>query len=309
MYTPALVVDLLALLSVMAAIGAGLVLHQTWKTRVLRLYTAFAATVAVFAISRGLPEAAIAFDWPGAESDTYLLISILLQAIAGVVHVMVLPYFTYALVNRHPSVVVQRMFLLVTVVMGVIAVVFVVRPGAVWVRYSLSALLFSSIGWCVVRLLVWLVRGDRGAGELDATRGLWAFVWLSAIFVPLFIGDFVISQPGVRPGRILAALDGLSLPAYLLFLSIGSIVFVRRHLAMPPLYHDQQITDHCKQRFGLTEREAEVVEYVMEGYSVPDLAQVLSISAKTAENHLYSAYQKLSVSNRIQLFQTLMAHQ
>jgi DNA-binding CsgD family transcriptional regulator len=64
-----------------------------------------------------------------------------------------------------------------------------------------------------------------------------------------------------------------------------------------------EVTSRGKELLGLSDREAEVVEYIMEGYSVPDAAKVMRISAKTVENHLYKVYRKAGVSNRVQLFQ------
>ena len=52
---------------------------------------------------------------------------------------------------------------------------------------------------------------------------------------------------------------------------------------------------------GLSTREAEIVRLVIDGRSNREIAAQLSISPKTVEKHLSSAYQKLGVSSRLDL--------
>jgi HD-GYP domain-containing protein (c-di-GMP phosphodiesterase class II) len=49
---------------------------------------------------------------------------------------------------------------------------------------------------------------------------------------------------------------------------------------------------------GLTEREAEVLGLIARGLQTKQVARILEISAKTADNHLQSAYRKIGVSTR-----------
>jgi DNA-binding CsgD family transcriptional regulator len=49
---------------------------------------------------------------------------------------------------------------------------------------------------------------------------------------------------------------------------------------------------------GLTEREQEVLRLLVEGYSNPEIATALSISRKTASNHVTSILAKLGVETR-----------
>ena len=49
---------------------------------------------------------------------------------------------------------------------------------------------------------------------------------------------------------------------------------------------------------GLTRREAEVLRLIAGGLSNREVADVLSLSEKTVENHLTSAYGKIGADNR-----------
>jgi two-component system nitrate/nitrite response regulator NarL len=53
--------------------------------------------------------------------------------------------------------------------------------------------------------------------------------------------------------------------------------------------------------FGLTPRELEIVTLVVAGYSNPDIAQRCSISEQTVKHHITNIFNKLGVSNRLEL--------
>ncbi|MFY9744950.1 MAG: response regulator transcription factor [Acidobacteriaceae bacterium] len=53
--------------------------------------------------------------------------------------------------------------------------------------------------------------------------------------------------------------------------------------------------------FGLTTRELEIVTLVVAGYSNPDIAQRCSISEQTVKHHISNIFDKLGVSNRLEL--------
>jgi DNA-binding NarL/FixJ family response regulator len=61
--------------------------------------------------------------------------------------------------------------------------------------------------------------------------------------------------------------------------------------------------------FGLTPRELEIVPLVVAGYSNPDIAQRCSISEQTVKHHMSNIFDKLGVSNRLELALFAVNHQ
>ena len=57
--------------------------------------------------------------------------------------------------------------------------------------------------------------------------------------------------------------------------------------------------------FGLTAREAEILEYAVKGYSNVAIAENMQISVNTVKKHFHSMYEKMNVKNRVQLLQSL----
>jgi two-component system, NarL family, nitrate/nitrite response regulator NarL len=61
--------------------------------------------------------------------------------------------------------------------------------------------------------------------------------------------------------------------------------------------------------FHLTRREVEIIETIVAGYSKKDIAQKLLISEQTVKRHLANIFDKLGVSNRLELALFAVHHQ
>ena len=76
---------------------------------------------------------------------------------------------------------------------------------------------------------------------------------------------------------------------------VGDLVeSLRERASLPP-------PEPRRSTFGLTPREMEMVSTVMAGYTNKDIAEKYSISAKTVKHHLTNIFDKLGVSNRLEL--------
>lgn len=69
-----------------------------------------------------------------------------------------------------------------------------------------------------------------------------------------------------------------------------------------------QSKDDGPARPSLTERETEVLRYVAKGLSAKQIAQRLSLSHRTVENHVQATFRKLQVANRVELARYAIEH-
>ncbi len=60
-------------------------------------------------------------------------------------------------------------------------------------------------------------------------------------------------------------------------------------------------TAQFRARYGITVKEMEVIKLALEGMSNRRIAERLSLSVRTVETHMFNAYGKLNVKNRIEL--------
>ncbi|MFP4510752.1 MAG: response regulator transcription factor [Spirochaetaceae bacterium] len=322
--SPALGAQTLAVIVGSAALGIGVFLCATHRTAVLRSYMTFVTSLFLFVLSfwfSGISRAILALspDSNGLAHPVSTIVStlsgasFLAEAVGGIMLVLVLPRLTYDLFNRNAPAFRRPVSRIVALGMAGLAL-YTVLFGSRWAPLVLITLMYAVVTISIFELFlrIGFVRRTKQSGSAgtpasntDLVAAVRVFLWVSIVFLPLFITDVIISLPDAGQWTqhvIVRTIDNLSVPLYFIVLAVGSVVFAYRFLNEPPLMADERVSAFACERYRLTEREAEVVEYIMEGFSVKDAATAMKISPKTVENHLYSVYQKTGVANRIQLF-------
>jgi two-component system, NarL family, nitrate/nitrite response regulator NarL len=84
--------------------------------------------------------------------------------------------------------------------------------------------------------------------------------------------------------------------------TVGGLIEALRSVVSPP-------ESRSDSKFDLTERELEIVEAVVEGYSNKDIASQFSISEHTVKHHLSSIFDKLGVDSRLELALFALNHE
>jgi DNA-binding NarL/FixJ family response regulator len=74
------------------------------------------------------------------------------------------------------------------------------------------------------------------------------------------------------------------------------------------LRHQQSVTEAPKRGFGLTPRELEVVAGVVSGLQNKEVAKKLGVSEDTVKHHISNVFDKLGVSNRLELALFAVSH-
>ncbi|ELX8379113.1 helix-turn-helix transcriptional regulator [Providencia vermicola] len=88
---------------------------------------------------------------------------------------------------------------------------------------------------------------------------------------------------------------------------IRSMAKLHKEVSPNDVSHHYRLAD-MQTHFGLTPRECEVVELILEGKGSPQIAESLFISLGTVKNHRKNIYQKLDIRSQAELFNLLMSH-
>ena len=59
---------------------------------------------------------------------------------------------------------------------------------------------------------------------------------------------------------------------------------------------------------SLSERETEILRYVAKGLTAKQIAEKLTLSHRTVENHVQATFRKLQVANRVELARYAIEH-
>lgn len=93
-------------------------------------------------------------------------------------------------------------------------------------------------------------------------------------------------------------------PIIYFLVNILAILYVRRLMQYrldTSIQKQKIILKNFLEQYDLTERESEIVEYILEGYSNQNIGDLLFISSNTVKNHIYNIYKKMDIKNRFEL--------
>jgi DNA-binding CsgD family transcriptional regulator len=79
------------------------------------------------------------------------------------------------------------------------------------------------------------------------------------------------------------------------------LIYYFLHYPLPAPAANDELTDAFLARYGITGREREIIQKVIEGKSNAEIAAELFISLATVKTHLHNIYQKIDVDSRYDL--------
>ncbi|MBN2281966.1 MAG: response regulator transcription factor [Candidatus Marinimicrobia bacterium] len=151
-------------------------------------------------------------------------------------------------------------------------------------------IIFSSVGYTI--FYGFFHRKEFANAEIrEKTK---TFKIITLLMFPFMVMDSVIPDFKLVPYN-------LTMPVYFFIVSFFSIRFAFDYLAQPAYLKNGQLTQHFIDKFSITQREGEIVQEIIQGFSNKEISDKLFISYKTVENHLSNIYQKVQVKNRVQL--------
>jgi DNA-binding CsgD family transcriptional regulator len=158
-----------------------------------------------------------------------------------------------------------------------------------WIAVAYTVLVVTTVGVMVVSLLIAAVGGQGIARFL-----LFGYLLLVASY---FLPD---------------AISGYVLSLTLLWLNLVPYLWISRYVVSQnePLNVPESLSlDNLVHDHGISKREREIMELILQGKSNQEIEALLFISFSTVKNHVYNLFQKLGVKSRGQMVHLVLEHQ
>jgi DNA-binding CsgD family transcriptional regulator len=98
--------------------------------------------------------------------------------------------------------------------------------------------------------------------------------------------------------------------ASFLLLNLLPLIFIKRLLGRVEIQESVNISgkeyDLIFTKYGITNREKEIIQLISSGKSNKEIGEILFISIKTVKYHIYNIYRKLKIKNRIELINLIL---
>jgi len=126
-----------------------------------------------------------------------------------------------------------------------------------------------------------------------------SFLIYLGIFVVLGVAQLVAQDlPGTPPFIRDHPLEEL---LYYFGFVVMALFFLARYFAQPTEGQSLSVPDDFVKRFGISNRERDIIQMMGRGLSNSAIAQELYISSTTVKNHVYHIYRKTGAGNKVQL--------
>ena len=295
---PSFLVLSVGMLSGAFSLGAGAFLYLQCRTPLLRNMTLFLLSLLLICNSFWVSELRLLLSLP--QDHDLGIMYVLLQQIGVVLNIWVLPWLVASLIGLSFSETIRRAIYIWDLLVLILVLLYTILPQVDHISYVVTVLELLTI----IASIVFLALNLGKAPGKGIRRALGWFIVISSIFAGILILDILIST---LPIPQLALVDNMSLPAYTIALNIGAFFLSKNILNQPPLLEEGRVSETCVEHYGLTKREREIINHIIDGKTNRRTAEDLFISAKTVENHLYSIYRKMEVRNRVHLISVLQA--
>ncbi|MGO9310469.1 MAG: LuxR C-terminal-related transcriptional regulator [Spirochaetia bacterium] len=123
-----------------------------------------------------------------------------------------------------------------------------------------------------------------------------SFLIILAVFVPLAAAQLVIQDLWSTPDFLRDY--PFEQMAYYLAFAIVALIYLARYFILPSRDTAISLLDDFVRKYGISNREREIIEMMAKGISNSAIAQNLFISTLTVKNHVY---QKTGAQNKVQL--------
>lgn len=290
----------LVLLFYLAALAIGFVslgisirLAVTWRHRALRHFIVFFISLlgALFSLCiKTYANLAAAAD-AAFFAELYLAA----MSLGNLLYICISPFFFHSLLGLAVTKPKMIFFICSDVLLGSAALLYFMFRWEALLFGVLIPSLFLMLGYGIVLILFNL----KNIGDPGLRRVLKFFCFVSALFLPLLYLDAMFERIALLAP--FAPFGLLTLPAYFITVNVLCIFFTRSRFSRPAFQDGGGITEFFTDKYGISEREKEIISLMMEGLGNAALGERLFISPKTVENHIYSIYQKTGVKNRVQL--------
>ena len=298
-YRAMILVDLVALC---AGVGIILVALLSWERsgiRWLRDLAFVLSGASVLLMADLFRLYALAAGWPAAARGHAVLAA--LTGLGNLVLVVAIPVFVRGIAPT-PLGRIRR-------VLGFVGMVLLPLAGVLDELVDVTGFhLVNDIGVASLLLAAAVVFaiGYRGISEPETRRMVNRMMWLTIATIVLGRGQLLVtSLLGIalelRRVRIVQVLYYFGLLGVVL-------VFAVRHLFRPSGTPDPVLTQEFVERFGISNRECEIVSMIMQGHPNRTVGERLFISDRTVKNHISSIYRKTGAVNKVQLLNMVRNH-
>lgn len=294
---------ILSFLSGFAGIILAVITYVKYKTRIIKSYIIFMIALTTILLGQTI----IAYNIINIVKSLYLntILNIASYVAVGFI-IYFLPLFAHEVVEKEWTI--KKKFLFKATMLLPISclLIYHITPYKNLMNIVSSSILFLIIFYSVFFIYV----NYKYIKNENLKRVLKIFLIITILFFPYMYLDTRSEQILILSRLFPYGL--LSLPIFYMLWNLLSLYFAVKYLkdaideshnlnSKKDIVEVQNKQTEFFEKFNITNREKEIILFLIKGYSYNQLAEELSISITTVKTHVHNIYRKAEVKNKIQL--------
>jgi len=186
-------------------------------------------------------------------------------------------------------------------VIGIIK--YITESSFQWMVGAYRSMVILAYVICGVLVLFFLFHAVRERNKFKKKSYLsFGFLYVAGYLFPLT--DFIFPEQ----------MDVYMVLCFIIFMNFIPLVwlkfyFLKYFVVGLTSSHEVDILELLREKYGISNRELEIIQQLLVGKSNKEIEDTLFISFNTVKNHIYNIYQKLGVKSRGQLLYFINNHQ
>lgn len=267
------------------SLGFAVFFFSTTRSVKLRAFIIFYALFTLLNISNFITSY-IRTNVPDYKGVVYFLLLYLENPVTFILLMAAVPYFIHTLLDLPDQKKRNIIFLIIAFV------VFAIHNGLFFLNTNLGMFdqfpIFKNVSLLLVLIYCWytlFIYSKKGTFERK-------FSYLWGLIIPAVLNDTLFLQTtNVKVFPIIYSLIGVSFTHYFYKTDVKSSDKGNNDTI-------QHIPEDISEKYGLSEREIEVIKLLLLGKSYKQISEALFISINTVKTHIRNIYPKLNVSSR-----------
>ena len=188
----------------------------------------------------------------------------------------------------------RRHGVVLSILVGIVIIAVILVESRV-VGYIVSLLVNGCFG--AAFLVFWLrIRHRSGDFRSERTSSFLVLSGVAYLMVGLYTILFLLFPRFYRP-----VYDALATALFILVWCVNDVAIYVREMSRQEASEEKREFVDPLTLYGLTPREQEIARLVVTGLSYKEIADVLNISPRTVETHVYRVFKKCDVANKMEL--------
>lgn len=290
---------LVSAISASVSITSAVMIYLRYRKQVVLHYLMFLVVVSLLLTSKLLLSYLAVANL--ADHSLTLFVSLFLEKTAYILALFAAPLFSHSLIGIELTTLKKKILFSLS---GVYTLTTICELIICKTAFAEQIRLFIGLPILFGSFIYYIILGSLYLGKIGDKFLNIAFklTFISALLVlPLSLIQYISKKPYIK--------GFVEIPISFLIVTIATTAFSFLYLNKPAFIKKGNLTDFFVKKYSLTDREVELIGFLIKGFSNAELADKLCISSRTVESHLYKIFQKTDVKNRSMLVNLVLSNQ